>query len=63
MTETVQSKYHNRLVTPLDPYARLFSNVAVDNKNTLNLTIHYWRDGVTKYLELPNDSPLDLTEK
>jgi len=63
VTERVQAKYHNRLVTPLGPYAEMFNDLDPSEKNTIKLRINYWRDGVTKYLELPNDSPLDLTER
>ena len=61
VTEQVQAKFHNRRVTPLGPYAELFGDVAPGAKKTLKVKLHYWRDGVVKYLELPQDSALDLT--
>ena len=60
MTEKVQAKYHNRLVTPLGAYAELFGDPAPDAEKTLKVKMHYWRDDSVKYLELPPDSPLDL---
>ena len=61
VTEKVQAEFHNRLVTPLGPYAELFAGAA-PNK-TLKLKVHFWQKGVVKYLELPQDSSLDLTEE
>jgi hypothetical protein len=61
VTEKVQAKFHNRLVTPLGPYAELFGDVAPDVEKTLKIKLHYWRDGVVKYHEFPQDSALGLT--
>ena len=61
VTEQVQAKFHNRLVTPLGSYADLFGEVAPGAEKTLKVKLHYWRDGVVKYLEFPQDSALDLT--
>ena len=63
VTEKVQAKFHNRLVTPLGPYAELFGEVAPGAEKTLKVKLNYWRDGVVKYLEFPQDSALDLTGK
>ena len=63
VTEKVQAKFHNRLVTPLGPYAELFGEVAPGAEKTLKVKLHYWRDGVVKYLEFPQDSALELTGK
>ena len=63
VTERVQAKFHNRLVTPLGPYAELFGEAAPGVEKTLKVKLHYWRDGVVKYLEFPQDSALDLTGK
>jgi len=63
VTEEVQARFHNRLVTPLGPYAELFAEVAPGVEKTLKVKLHYWRDGVVKYREFPKDSPLDLTGK
>ncbi len=63
VTEQVQAKYRNRLVTPLGPYAELFGDMAPAAEKTLKVKVHYWRDGVVKYLEFPHDSPLELTGK
>lgn len=63
VTEKVQAKFHNRLVTPLCSYAELFGEVAPGAEKTLKVKLHYWRDGAVKYLEFPQDSALDLTEK
>jgi|GEM_PF-142589 len=60
VTEKVQARFHNRLVTPLGPYAQLFGEVAADAAKTLKVKLYYWRDGVVKYLEFPQDAPLDL---
>ncbi|MFH1919273.1 MAG: beta-L-arabinofuranosidase domain-containing protein, partial [Planctomycetota bacterium] len=60
VTEKVQAKFHNRLVTPLGPYAELFGEVAPGAEKTLKVKLHYWREGVVKYLEFPQDSALDL---
>jgi hypothetical protein len=61
VTEKVQARFHNRLVTPLGPYAQLFGEAAPGAAKTLKVKLHYWRDGVVKYLEVPQDAPLDLT--
>jgi len=37
-------------------YAELFGA-----EDTLKVNLHYWRDGVVKYIEFPQDSALDLT--
>jgi hypothetical protein len=63
VTEKVQSHYHNRLVTRLGRYAALFGEVWPGTEKTLKVKVHYWRDGVVKYLEFPQDSDLDLTRK
>ena len=63
VTEKVQSQYHNRLVTRLGPYAALFGEVSPGKEKTLKVKVHYWRDGVVKYLEFPQDLDLDLTGK
>jgi len=63
VTEEVQARFHNRLVTPLGPYAELFGEVAPGVEKTLKVKLHYWRDGVVKHLEFPQDSALDLTGK
>lgn len=60
VTDKVQAKFRNRLVTSLGPYAELFGAVAPVGEQTLKVKLNYWRDGVVKYLELPQDSPLDL---
>ncbi len=61
VTEQVQARYHNRLVTPLGPCTDLFGDVAPGAEKTLKVKLHYWRDGMAKYLEFPQDSALDLT--
>jgi DUF1680 family protein len=61
VTEKVQARFHNRLVTPLGPYAELFGDVAPGVEKTLKVKLNYWRDGVVKYLEFPQDSALELT--
>ena len=61
VTENVQARFHNRLVTPLGPYGELFGDVAPGEEKTLKVKLNYWRDGVVKYLEFPQDSALDLT--
>ncbi|NQT41033.1 MAG: hypothetical protein HQ581_26310 [Planctomycetes bacterium] len=61
VTEKVHANFHNHLVTPLGPYAELFGEVAPGAEKTLKVKLHYWRDGVVKYLEFPQDSALDLT--
>jgi hypothetical protein len=61
VAEKVQARFHNRLVTPLGPYALLFGDVAPGAANTLKVKLHYWRDGVVRYLEFPQDAALDLT--
>ena len=60
VTEKVQAKFHNRLVTPLDRYAERFGDGAPGREHTLKIKLHYWRDNLVRYLELPQDSPLDL---
>ena len=60
VTAKVQAKFHGRLVTPLGPYAALLGNGAPGESQTLKVKLNYWRDGVVKYLEFPQDSPLDL---
>ena len=60
VTEKVQAKFHNRLVTPLGTYAELFGEVAPGAEKTLKVKLDYWRDGVVKYREFPQDSALDL---
>ncbi|MCY2988404.1 MAG: glycoside hydrolase family 127 protein [Planctomycetota bacterium] len=61
VTEKVQAKFRNRLVTPLGTYAELFGEVAPAPEKTLKVKLNYWRDGAVKYLEVPQDSALDLT--
>ena len=61
VTDKVQAKFHNRLVTPLGPYAELFGDVAPGEEKTLKVKLHYWRDCVVKFVEFPQDSALDLT--
>lgn len=61
VTEKLQAKFRNRLVTPLGPYAELFGDVAPGAEKTLKVKLHHWRDGLVKYLEFPQDSALDLT--
>ncbi len=63
VTDKVQATFRNRLVTPLGPYAGLFGEVAPGAEKTLKVKLNYWRDGVVKYLEFPQDSALDLTGK
>lgn len=63
VTEKVQARFHNRLVTPLGSYATLFGEPAPGAGKTLKIKLNYWRDGVVKYLEFSQDSPLDLTGK
>ena len=63
VTTKVQAKYHNRLVTPLGPYAQLFGEAASSEEKTLKVKVHYWRDRVVKHLEFPQDSALDLAPK
>ncbi|MCR4415944.1 MAG: glycoside hydrolase family 127 protein [Thermoguttaceae bacterium] len=63
VTEKVRAKYHNRLVTPLGPYAELFGPGSPGVESTLKVKVHYWRDGVVRYLEFPRDAPLDLSRK
>ena len=43
--------------------AELFGEVAPGGEETLKVKLNYWRDGVVKYLEFPQDSALDLTGK
>jgi len=61
VTDKVQAKFRNRLVTPLGPYAEQFGDAGPGVEKTLKVKLHYWRDGVVKYLEFPQDSALDLT--
>jgi hypothetical protein len=61
--EKVQAKFHNRLVTPLCPYSALFGAAASGGERTLKVKLYYWRNGVVKYLEFPQDSALDLSGK
>jgi hypothetical protein len=61
VTEKVQARFHNRLVTPLGQYAQLFGEGAPGAAKTLKIKLYYWRDGAMKYLEFPQDAPLDLT--
>jgi DUF1680 family protein len=63
VTDKVQAQFRNRLVTPLGRYTELFGEVAPAAEKTLKVKLHYWRDGVVKYLEFPQDSALDLTGK
>jgi hypothetical protein len=63
VTDKVQARFHNRLVTPLGPYAGLFGGVAAGVEPTLKVKLNYWRDGTIRYLEFPQDSALDLTGK
>ncbi len=60
VTQAVQARYHNRLVTPLGSYTELFGEGAAAPENTLKLKMHYWRGNVVKYLQLSRDSDLDL---
>jgi hypothetical protein len=63
VTEKVQAKYHNRVVTPLGPYAELFDEAASGAERTLKVKVHYWRDGVVKYLEFPQNAALNLSRE
>lgn len=63
VTEKLQARYRNRLVTPLGPYTDLFGDVAPGAEKTLKVKLDYWRDGMVKYVEFPQDSALDLTGK
>jgi len=63
VTAKVQAKYHNRLVTPLGPYAQLFGEAAPGEEKTLKVKVHYWREDVVKHLEFPQNSALDLAPK
>ncbi len=63
VTERVQARFHNRLVTPLGSYATLFSDAASSSDKTLKVKFNFWREGIVKYLEFPADAPLDLTER
>jgi hypothetical protein len=60
VTDKVQARFHNRLVTPLGPYAELFGTGAQGGEQTLKIKLNYWRNGVVKHLELPRDSALEL---
>ena len=61
VTDKVQAKFRNRLITPLGAYAELFGGSATGGEQTLKVKLHYWRDGVVKYREFPRDAALDLT--
>jgi hypothetical protein len=61
VTERVRARFHNRLITPLGPYDELFGDVAPGAEKTLKVKLHYWREGVVKYIEFRHDSALDLT--
>ncbi len=61
VTEQLQARYHNRLVTPLGSYADLFGDAAPGASKTLKVKVHFWRKGVVKYVEFPQDAPFDLT--
>jgi hypothetical protein len=60
VTDKVRARYHNRLVTPLGPYAELFGEVAPGGERTLKVKVNYWRDGVVKYFEFAPNSALYL---
>lgn len=60
VTEKVQAKYHNFLVTPLGSYSEQFGDPAPGVEKTLKVKVDYWREGTVKYLELAPDSPLKL---
>ena len=60
VTDKVRAKFRGRLVTPLGSYAKLFGQGAPGEGETLKVKLNYWRDGVVKYLEFPQDSALDL---
>jgi len=62
VTDQVQAKYHNRLVTPLGSYAELFGEASPGAEKTLKVKVHYWREGTVKYREFPRDAALDLTD-
>jgi len=47
----------------LGRYAELFGEVAPGAEKTLKVKLHDWRDGVVRYLEVPQDSALDLIGK
>ena len=59
VTETIQARFHRRLLTPLAPHAVLLGPV-VSPGHTLKLEIHYWQDNRVTYRELPDGSDLDL---
>jgi hypothetical protein len=61
VTDKVQGQFRNRLVTPLGAYSALFGDAPPGAERTLKVKLHYWRDGVVKYLEFPQDSALDLS--
>jgi len=46
VTEKLQAKFRNRLVTPLGPYAELFGDVTPGVEKTLKVKLHHWRDGL-----------------
>ena len=60
VTDKVRARYHNRLVTPLGPFAELFGEAASGEERTLKVKVNYWRDGVVKYFEFAPNSALDL---
>jgi len=62
VTDKVLAKFRNRLVTPLGRYAELFGAGTPGAQNTLKVQLKNVRDGKVKYLELPQDAALDLTE-
>jgi hypothetical protein len=43
------------LVTRLGHYAPLFGEVSPGTEKTLKVKVHYWRNGLVKYLEFPQD--------
>ncbi len=62
VTDQVQARFHNCMVTQLGPYAELFGDGVPRADRTLKVKLHFWRDGRVRYHELPPDSPLDLTQ-
>jgi hypothetical protein len=64
VTDKVQARFHNRLVTPLGRYAELFGEQSGPPgvEKTLKVKLNFWRDGVVKYLEFPQDSALDVSK-
>jgi len=63
VTEKVKARFRNRLLTPLGAYDGLFGDGSPGGENTLKVKLHYWRDGLVKYLEFPKDAALELPEK